>query len=294
MFSPLAAMSRRIPDGGRSSARTSRITGVGIHHNAGVDAYGEATNPKRQVSANYWITDAGVIIPNVDESRRAWTSGKTGYPKGAAADHRNITVEVSNSKQGVKDGTWAISPAARLALVNLIADIHIRHKLGPVRRSATAGVGVHRDWVNTSCPGPYVMGQLPSIIAEAEAIRAAVVGVTQNPPIPTKPAQKADPVVLAYQRRQNEYAHANLYVDGINGPKTQAWRAWVVSAQKALNAFRGTWPRKKLVPDGDYGSTTAAYVKDVQGRNGLYKDGIIGPVMVAWMRGKGSSITNRP
>ena len=291
MFSPLAAMSRRIPDGGRSSARTSRITGVGVHHNAGVDAYGEATNPKRVVSANYWITDAGVIIPQIDESRRAWTSGKTGYPKGAAADHRNVTIEVSNSKQGVKDGTWAISPAARLALVNLIADIHIRHKLGPVRRSATAGVGVHKDWVNTSCPGPYVMAQLPSIIAEAETIRAAAFGGTQKPPAPTP---TPDPAVLAYQRRQNAHAHANLLPDGIDGPKTRAWRAWVTAAQNALNGFKVTWPRKKLVPDGDYGSTTAAYVKDVQGRNGLYRDGILGPVMIAWMRAKGATIPNRP
>ena len=291
MFSPLAAMSRRIPDGGRSSARTSRITGMGIHHNAGVDAYGEATNPRRQVSANYWITNDGTIIPNVDESRRAWTSGKTGYPAGAAADHRNITVEVSNSKQGVKDGTWAISDAARSALVRLIADVYTRHNLGTVKRSASAGIGVHKDWVNTSCPGPYVMGQLPSIIAEAEAIRAAAVGVTQNPPTPTP---TADPVVLAYQRRQNEYAHANLFPDGIDGPKTRAWRAWVVTAQNSVNGFKVTWPRKKLVADGDYGATTAAYVKDVQKRNGLYRDGILGPVMVAWMRGKGSSITNRP
>ncbi|WP_427870532.1 peptidoglycan recognition protein family protein [Leucobacter luti] len=168
-FSPLANTSRRIPDVGRSVPREARVTGLGLHHNAGVDAYGQATAAGREVSANYWIANDGTIIPNIDETRRAFTSGAAGYPDGAQADHRNITVEISNSPEGVRSGSWAISNAARAALVALIADVYRRYGLGTVRRSPTSGVGVHQDWVPTACPGPYVMAELPSIIAEANA-----------------------------------------------------------------------------------------------------------------------------
>lgn len=180
-FSPLADMSRRIPDGGRSSPRNSRIRGVTLHHQAGVDAHGEATNPRREVSAHYWVTNAGVIIPQIDETRRAWTTGDRAYPAGARSDHRNITMEISNSPAGVRSGTWAISDAAMNAVIRLVADIFRRHNLGPVRRGTESGVGVHRDFVATSCPGPYIMANLSRIIASAESIRS---GATT----PTKPA----------------------------------------------------------------------------------------------------------
>lgn len=169
-FSPLASLGTRISDGGRSVPRSSSVTGMGLHHNAGVDAYGEASNPRREVSANYWIANDGTIIPNVDEARRAFTSGAAGYPAGAAADHRNITVEISNSPEGVRNGTWAISEAAFNSLVALIADVWKRYGLGAVTRSASRGLGVHQDWVPTSCPGPYIMNNLGEIIAQANQI----------------------------------------------------------------------------------------------------------------------------
>ena len=184
-FSPLADLDQLINGQSRSSPRGSRVSGLGLHHNAGVDAYGQASAPGREVSANYWIANNGDLIPNVDESRRAWTSGHPAYPAGAAADHRNITVEISNSAEGVRNGTWAISAAARKTLVALIADVYTRYGLGPVKRGADQGVGVHRDWVQTECPGGYVMAELPSIIAEAETLRTNP-AANQKPAVPTK------------------------------------------------------------------------------------------------------------
>ncbi len=171
-FSPLADMSRRIPDGGRRNNRTSKIVGFTIHHNAGVNAYGEATNPNRQVSANYWITNDGVIIPNVDEIYRAWTTGHASYPEGAKSDHRNITVEVSNSPEGVKSKSWVISPEAERSLIALIADCAKRHGF-PIVRGTASGIAVHRDFVATECPGGYIMGRLESIIAAAKGTTPA-------------------------------------------------------------------------------------------------------------------------
>lgn len=170
-FSPLANMAKRIPMGKRYHIRNSKISGFTIHHNAGVDAYGEATNPKREVSANYWIANDGTIIPNIDEEYRAFTTGATNFPAGAQSDHRNITVEVSNSPEGVKNETWAISAAAYKSLINLIGDVFKRYNLGPVKRAITGGVAVHRDFVPTACPGPYIMSHLGDIIKQAEAYR---------------------------------------------------------------------------------------------------------------------------
>lgn len=167
-FSSLADMKRRIPDVGRSNPRNDRIKGVLIHHNAGVDAYGQATAAGREVSANYWIANDGTVIPNVDESRRAWTSGHPAYPEGARADHRFVTFEVSNSASG---GNWPISDAAEDALARMIGDVHRRYKLGPVKRGTQTGVAVHRDFVATECPGGYVMANLDRIIRKAEQYR---------------------------------------------------------------------------------------------------------------------------
>lgn len=185
-FSPLANMSRRIPHGNRQSRRNSHIRGFTIHHQSGVNAHGEASNPRREVSANYWITNEGAILPNIDESMRAWTTGAPGYPGGAASDHRNITVEVSNSPAGIRNGTYAISNAAMNSLIRLIADVHKRHKLGSVRRGTGSGVAVHRDFVPTACPGPYIMGRLGSIISEAERVRRGKAPTPAPTPIPQK------------------------------------------------------------------------------------------------------------
>jgi hypothetical protein len=179
-FSPLANMSKRIPHGNRQSKRKSKITGFTIHHNAGVNSYGEATNPRREVSAHYWITNSGEILPQIDETMRAWTTGHSSYPAGAASDHRNVTVEVSNSPEGVRNGTWAISDAARNSLENLIADVFKRNKLGQVRRGKNAGVAVHRDFVSTSCPGPWIMARLDSSVSAM--VRRASPQPPPNPP----------------------------------------------------------------------------------------------------------------
>ena len=170
-FSPLANMKRKIPENGNSSARNSAVRCVLYHHNAGVNAFTEASNPNRTVSANYWITNEGDIIPQVDESRRAFTSGHSNYPEGARADHRSITLEISNSPEGVRNGTWAISPAAKTAVEKLTGDIFKRFKLGRVIRSAAAGVCFHSDFVPTECPGGWIRGNIGSIIDNAERYR---------------------------------------------------------------------------------------------------------------------------
>lgn len=176
-FSPLANMKRRIPMMGRFNSREGTpITGVTPHHNAGKNSFWMATDPSYEVSAHYWITDDGEILPQIDESLRAWTSGMDGYPAGRAADMRNITFEISNTQRGADTKSWEVSDAAIDAVIRLIADIHIRYGLGPVKRSATKGLGIHKDWVPTQCPGQYLESKLPYIIREANKIISGAAG----------------------------------------------------------------------------------------------------------------------
>lgn len=221
-FSPLADASRRIADRGRYNIRNSRIRGFTIHHNAGVDSYAEAWNPNREASANYWILNDGTILGNVDENHRAWTSGAAGYPEGAASDHRNITVEVSNSPEGVRNGTWAVSDAAMESLSALIGDVFKRHNLGPVRRATYDGVAVHQDFVPTLCPGPYIMGHLGSIISAAEAART---GVTPQPKPeePTRKRKRKDKKVIFGVLKNGRSKGVHVYCTWTPGVKGSWW-----------------------------------------------------------------------
>lgn len=250
-FSPLANMKRRIPHSGRQSNRLSKVTGVGIHHNAGINAYGEATRPGREVSANYWITNDGDILPNVDESMRAWTSGHIAYPAGAQADHRNITIEVSNSATG---GDWPISAKAMDALIRLIADIYQRHGLGTVKRGASKGVGVHSDWVATACPGPYIMGKLGHIISEAEKLRKG--GKSAPSPAP-KPSGKKSVATLAAEVYRGDWGNGDerrrrLEAAGYNYAQVQA---------EVDRKYYGAAPSKPAPKPA--GKTIAALAKEV-------------------------------
>jgi len=138
----------------------------------------------------------------------------------------------------------------------------------------------------------------PSVFLNGKGIKVgktapvkASSGGSQPKPKPSEKS-KADPKVLAYQKRQNKYGKAGLLEDGINGSKTTAWKKWAKEAQEALSHFRPYVG--KVVADGDYGPNFYTQVKNVQKRNGLYPDGMLGNVMAKWMRKNGSSLRNRP
>lgn len=211
-FSPLADMKRRIPDVGRSSERLGKVSGVLVHHNAGVDAYGQATAAGREVSAHYWITNDGDLLPNIDETRRAWTSGHPAYPAGALADHRFITVEVSN------DGGpgWSISAKAEDMLARLIGDVHRRYKLGQVKRGTQSGVAVHRDFVATECPGRYVMANLDRIIRKAEQYRVGGAGSGSTGGLTVSEADRIIKELKAHISKGNEITRGPSHLGRIS------------------------------------------------------------------------------
>lgn len=71
--------------------------------------------------------------------------------------------------------------------------------------------------------------------------------------------------------------------DGVKGKGDRGrihW--WVVSAQALLNV-RGV--SKQVVQDGVFGPTTTAMVKELQARNKLAADGVVGAVTWKWLLG---------
>lgn len=242
-------MSRRVPDIGRRSSRYGRVTGVVIHYNYGVDSYGEATRVGREVSANYWITNAGVLLPNIDEIYRAWTSGAPGYPNGSLADHYSITFEVSNAANfKFSNPLGAISEAAFDKLARAIGDVFRRYDLGPVKRTTSptaVGVRVHSDFVPTSCPGPWLMARMGDLITRAEAYRT---GTTTTPAGQEEEEEEMKTTGIAWTSKDNKPMYALVC------PGSGFFSAWTTGASGTYNN-----PIAKGFDTGSFVKVTASH-----------------------------------
>ena len=197
-FSPL--ISGTIPHHNKYNDRQgTKIARMIQHHHAAFTDAGvnRLEDPNAQASANYVILTDGRILGQVPEEFRAWTSG--GYD----IDKNAITFEVQNSSGQVNGNdndpnSWKISNAAYNSLINLIADVAKRNRLGVV--SAGNYIG-HRQVGQTACPGGYLWNKMANTRAAANAILNA--GGTIKPaskpvPAPAKPktiSQLADEVI---------------------------------------------------------------------------------------------------
>ena len=136
-----------------------------IHHQAGTndDAVIKGMQGTSGVSSNYTISNEGRLTLVVNEDYRAWTSGSSkDGGKGAAWDHRSITVEIEN-ESGAPD--WRISQAAIDKAAMLLNDLKQRYNI--------VNVLGHRDlWNNykasyaTYCPGPDTVQRIVTRAAE--------------------------------------------------------------------------------------------------------------------------------
>jgi len=128
-------------------------------------------NPARQASSHYIIDSAGVIIQNVPEDCRAWTTGgdlNVNGLTGAMMDHESITIEVANCAFG---GDWPMSAAAINSLVLLMTDICKRNGIPRLNWSANkflAGtdkqnVAAHRWFARKACPGNFLYNSMGAV-----------------------------------------------------------------------------------------------------------------------------------
>jgi len=220
----------------QSSPRKSTIDTFLIHHQAGTNddaVIAAMVSGSRGVSANYTISNEGRITCVVPEERRAWTSGSS-YDggKGAAWDHRAVTVEIENESAG---GAWPISAKALDAAARLLVDLRsrytIRHVLG------------HRDLWNTYgasyptfCPGPSTVG---SIVARAKA-GASPAGSSGTPiPETKKEIQEMYRAALRDTKKVAFFDSTTFFVTTDGSADDNAWSRFV--GKPGLTVSQAEW-----------------------------------------------------
>ena len=155
-----------------SGARKHKIDTITVHHMAGnlsVETCGEVFQT-RQASTNYGVDSGGRVGLYVDEKDRAWS---TANPDN---DNRTVNIEVANCA-GAPD--WPVTDAAYSKLVLLVADICKRNgiarlvwgenKADRVGHKNGCNMTVHRDFMATLCPGPYLMEGMPPYTVRVKA-----------------------------------------------------------------------------------------------------------------------------
>ena len=202
--SPLVTYTKRVTH--YSRPREHKIDTITIHHmagNASVETCADVLQ-SRNCSANYGIGTDGRIALYVDEANRSWASFSP------SNDHRAVTIEVANCG-GEPD--WPVSDKAYAALIDLCADICRRNgirrlvwgesKDDRVNHRNGCNMTVHRDFMATACPGPYLLRKMPQIARDVnEKLGAAepaagahsapyLVRVSCNGPIHAAPSAAA-------------------------------------------------------------------------------------------------------
>lgn len=146
-------------------------------------------NPARQASSHYIIDSNGIIIQNVPEDCRAWTTGgdlNVNGLTGAMMDHESITIEVANCALG---GDWPMSAAAINSLVLLMTDICKRNGIPRLNWSGNkflAGtdkqnVAAHRWFARKACPGNFLYNNMGAVCDTVNMLLAAGPAPTPAP-----------------------------------------------------------------------------------------------------------------
>ena len=148
---------------GYESRRGTPVRKITIHHMAGVLSAkncGEYFRTTREaVSSNYGIGYEGEIYLYVDEKERSWCSGSL------ENDLQSINIEVSNIEKG---GEWPISDASMESLVALCVDICYRNNIEALNFTGDVdgNLTMHKWFMDTNCPGPYLEERFPWIAEE--------------------------------------------------------------------------------------------------------------------------------
>lgn len=202
------------------SGRRYPITKVTPHYcdgNPDVIALGNMFAPaSRRASSNYGIDSAGRVGMYVEESDAPWTSSS--YDN----DNRAITIEVANMPDS------SITPEAWEKLVTLCADICIRNGIPQLTWTGTKDgtLTVHRMFTDTSCPGEWLMANMPRLAAEVNARIAG--GVAPSQPQITVDGWWGEATTRRMQELMRFFWWPEHPVDG------QIWHQWRANWNPAL------------------------------------------------------------
>lgn len=185
------------------------------------------------VSSNYGIGFKGDICQYVEEKYGAKAQGSLEYNK------RGISIEMANS---TGSPTWKVSDDSLEAVIELVADIIIRHKMGRAKYTGNlkGNICKHKWVAQTSCPGEYLGGKFKLIADEANKI------IDGDLRLPVRGYYDRDDYGRSVRILQRFLRKEGVY----KGP------------------YKGTF--------GRYGSGTIKAVKKWQKKHGLTVDGLFG------------------
>ena len=129
-----------------------KIEYIAIHHMAGVLSAKQCgnifQNANRQASANYGIGKDADVGLYVDEANTSWCNSNWD------SNCKSVTIETSNCETG---GNWKVSDKVLSKLIELVADIAKRNKLGTLVKGKN--VVWHSMYTATSCPRKILIKQ---------------------------------------------------------------------------------------------------------------------------------------
>lgn len=248
---------------------SGKVTKITVHHAAGVvgvEALGAIfADPNRQASANYGIGTDGRIACFVPDEYRSWASGS---PEN---DYAAITIEVANSGGGPD---WPISAAAYKSLIELCADICMRHGFTlNFTGDASGSLTMHRYFANTLCPGPYLANLFPAI---ADEVNARVAGAAASGRKHQKEPETNN------QPKEGYTMNMRIMQQGDSGEDVRALQILL----KGNGYDLGTYGPKGDGVDGQYGAATAKAVRKLEEDRDLDLDeGIAGQQVMASLLG---------
>lgn len=163
--SPLVDYTQISPNS--TNPRNTSIKKITIHHMAGnltVEECGKQfAAAARKASSNYGIGSDGRVGMYVEEKNRAWSSANKDN------DEQAVTIEVANDEIG---GKWHVSDKALAKLIELCADICKRNGIKELdfTGNKTGNLTMHKWFIATTCPGPYLESKFPYIAEEVNKI----------------------------------------------------------------------------------------------------------------------------
>ena len=171
------------------------------HHMAGnltPSQFYAIMHSSRQMSATISIHTDGTVYAWVPEEMRPWTTGSY------QADQDALTMEIANDEIG---GDWHISDTAYDTAVAIAAEWCKRYGIDPYwRPNAMGTIQEHKQWANTSCPGPYLSRKIESGEFERD-VRAAM---NPKPPTPTPGKARYRVQVGAFKNKENAETYRKM------------------------------------------------------------------------------------
>ena len=212
-----------------SSRNGQKISKITIHHMAGnlsVETCGNVFQ-SRQASSNYGIDSNGRVGLYVDESKRSWASSNR------TNDEMAVTIEVANDQIG---GNWHVSDKALAKCIDLCVDICKRNGIKELifTGDATGNLTMHKMFIATACPGPYLQSKFPYIVNE--------VNKKLNP---TSALLKVDGD-FGYKSTKRLQAWLNSFQDGIISGQLVANKPYITNLTSVTFEGGGSTCIKKL------------------------------------------------